>query len=440
MKDTAQQLQVDLFAENLPSLQQLDILNRTVNATEKNRLDFSEQVDANISKTSAKTCLSCGIGLYILDRNEESLQKLRKASDCKEKYLYLAFAAQQLNDFAQAVRYLDKSLKFDADKNMVGLIKVATHRCAGNFESAQKELDLHKDLADKEGEYHYQLGRLAERQGLYDEAMESFEKALELSPNHQRALFHLAYRCDISGDEDAAIDYYKQVVAGSPAYVSALLNLAVLYEDEGEFDKASACVEKVLKAHPNHARARIFQKDIQSSKTMYFDEEKKKKKDRTTQILETPMSDFELSVRSRNCLKKMKIRTLGNLLNITEAELLSYKNFGETSLKEIKLILEPRGLYLGMALEDKKLAAVTKELSRQEKEEEDQQILNKPVTDVQLSIRTGKCLERLNVRTIGDLARKTEAELLGCKNFGVTSLNEIKNVLSGLGLSLRNLE
>ena len=49
----------------------------------------------------------------------------------------------------------------------------------------------------------------------------------------------------------------------------------------------------------------------------------------------------------------MNIRTIGDLLNISEVELLSYKNFGETSLKEIKGILDLKGLYLGMAIEEK---------------------------------------------------------------------------------------
>jgi DNA-directed RNA polymerase subunit alpha len=59
---------------------------------------------------------------------------------------------------------------------------------------------------------------------------------------------------------------------------------------------------------------------------------------------------------------------------------------------------------------------------------------------LQLSVRSRKCLRRLNVHTIDDLAHKTEAELLGCKNFGVTSLNEIKRMLADLGLSLRKLD
>jgi DNA-directed RNA polymerase subunit alpha len=41
---------------------------------------------------------------------------------------------------------------------------------------------------------------------------------------------------------------------------------------------------------------------------------------------------------------------------------------------------------------------------------------------------------------LGELTRTTEAELLGCKNFGVTSLNEIKKMLAGFGVSLRSLD
>jgi len=67
-------------------------------------------------------------------------------------------------------------------------------------------------------------------------------------------------------------------------------------------------------------------------------------------------------------------------------------------------------------------------------------LLNKPMDDLQLSVRARKCLQNLNIRTLGDLTRRTEAELLGCKNFGVTSLNEIKKAIGNIGLSLRNLD
>jgi DNA-directed RNA polymerase subunit alpha len=171
---------------------------------------------------------------------------------------------------------------------------------------------------------------------------------------------------------------------------------------------------------------------------MFYDEEKEEKKTLKNQILETPISDFELSVRSRNCLKKMNIITLGDLLNISEVELLSYKNFGETSLREIKSLLDTKNLYLGMALEEKMPSAEISEFSVAE--DKDEQLLSKSIDDLQLSVRARKCLQKLDLRTLDDLTRRTEAELLGCKNFGVTSLNEINKAIGNLGLSLRTLD
>jgi DNA-directed RNA polymerase subunit alpha len=430
---------IDLFADNLPSLDQIKTLSEFVHSSEKNRISFAEQLESNLSKTGQKASLAAGIGLYILGRNAEAVERLAKAGDCKEKFIYLAFALRRIGRFDAAVENLNQSLNFDADKLSVAMEKAATYRHGGNCEAAAKELKGCANFANVSAEYHYQLARLQEAQGLYDEATANYQKALELSPNHQRALFHLAFRCDLAGDEEAAIDYYSQIASGSPVYVSTLLNLAVLYEDSGELDKATQCVDSVLETHPNHQRAMLFKKDIESSKTMYYDEEKEKKKTRKNQILETPISDFELSVRSRNCLKKMKIETIGDLLNISEPELLSYKNFGETSLREIKAILDSKGLHLGMVLEEKQLS-VAEPIDKPVVEDEDKGLWSKSVDDLQLSVRARKCLQKLNVRTLGDLTARTEAELLGCKNFGVTSLNEVKKALADIGLSLRSLD
>ena len=431
--------EIDLFAENLPSMEEIKTLSEQVHCGEANLLKFGEQVESNLGNNGQKARLATGIGLFILGRNAEAIERLQKAQDCKEKFIYLAFALRRAGEFAQAIENLQQSLECEADKMYVSMEKTSTYRHAGEFEAAAKELKTCKNFENVSAEYHYQFARLQEVQGLYEEALDNYKKALELSPDHQKALFHMAFRCDLSGDEKAAIDYYRQIASSSPVHVNALLNLAVLYEDNGQYDKAAKCVDMVIETHPNHKRAILFSKDIESSKTMFYDEEKEKKKTRKSQILETPISDFELSVRSRNCLKKMKIDTLGDLLNISEAELLSYKNFGETSLREIKTILEPKGLSLGMSLEEKQLPSA--EIPDHAIiADEDEGLRNKPVDDLQLSVRARKCLQKLNLRSIGELTHKTEAELLGCKNFGVTSLNEIKKSLLSLGLSLRSLD
>jgi DNA-directed RNA polymerase subunit alpha len=435
--ETATQYLPDLFAENLPTLDQIQIISNYVHSGEANRLAFVLTLEQNLSQSGPKATLACGIGLALIGRCKDAVEKLEKSKDCLEKFLFLARSLRAINKFDKAIAALDKCLAFGADNFKISLEKVTVWRCASNFEAARSVLEKNKNYENVSADYHYQLARILELQGLYDKAVDNYKQAIELSPNHQKALFHLAYRCDLQGDEESAIDYYKQVTSSSTSYVNALLNLTILYEDRNQYEKAADCIDKVLQYHPNHKRALLFKKDVDSSKTMIFDEEKEKNLTVRNQLLETPITDFELSVRSRNCLKKMNIKTVGDLLRISETELLSYKNFGETSLKEIKAILVAKNLKLGQASEE---PAVQTPEPEQELAEENQSIQAKPVDDMQLSVRAKKCLQKLNIKTIGELTSKSEAELLGIKNFGVTSLNEIKKVLSDYGLSLRILD
>jgi DNA-directed RNA polymerase subunit alpha len=62
--------------------------------------------------------------------------------------------------------------------------------------------------------------------------------------------------------------------------------------------------------------------------------------------------------------------------------------------------------------------------------------LNKSVDELELSVRSYNCLKNASIRTIGELVVKSETEMLKTKNFGRKSLNEIKEILSGMGLSL----
>jgi DNA-directed RNA polymerase subunit alpha len=62
--------------------------------------------------------------------------------------------------------------------------------------------------------------------------------------------------------------------------------------------------------------------------------------------------------------------------------------------------------------------------------------LKMPISELELSVRSSNCLREANIKTIADLVRKTETEMLSYRNFGKKSLNEIKELLKGLGLSL----
>lgn len=286
---------------------------------------------------------------------------------------------------------------------------------------------------------HLEAGLAAERAGDRVQALNELRRAVAADGRNSSAMFHFAYLLDISGEEEEALAMYERVCDTQPAPINALMNLAVLYEDRGDYARAERCVRQVLETSPNHARAQLFMKDVKASREMIVEEEPDRDMTKRNALLDTPVTDFELSVRARTCLKKMNIRTLGDLLKITEAELMSYKNFGESSLLEIKKMLSSKNLRLGQRREDVHRTA-RRQIMDQLKGSGREQVLAKSVNDLQLSVRARKALQLLNIMTLGDLASHTEAELMGVKNFGQTSLVEVRQKLTEYGLELRTLD
>src|SRR5213078_4806801 len=241
----------------------------------------------------------------------------------------------------------------------------------------------------------YRRGLDAEKEGNHEKSVEFYERALNENPDHENAAFHLALLYDRRADDAKAIELYERVCTSPPVHLNALMNLAVLYEDNNHYDEAHRCLDAILRTDPNHSRARLFMKDVESARSMYYDEDSDRRGDRRNAVLEIPITDFELSVRSRNCLKKMNIRSLGDLLKTTEAELLSYKNFGETSLNEIKALLASKGLRLGQNAEGGG-AGGPASLARRPAANPGNvptETLAKSVADLELSVRSRKALQ-----------------------------------------------
>ena len=126
----------------------------------------------------------------------------------------------------------------------------------------------------------------------------------------------------------------------------------------------------------------------------------------------------------------MNVRTLGDLAHLSEQDIAGSKNFGETSLSELRSLLESKGLHFGMgrAAPPPAAAIASPEMVG---------VLGQSIADLDFSVRSLKCTRTLGIETVGDLVQKTEKELLQCPNFGQTSLNEIKRKLASFGLSLK---
>lgn len=384
------------------------------------------------------THLRVGVAEVMMGRFSSGLDQLGKAGESGLAHYFRGIALENLQRWGDAAEAFAAAAKGGHEVKKAELHRAGALRKAGKVDEAKALLEKLNGLENSSAEYHYQKGSFLAAGGDLHAAANELEKALALDRDHTGALFELAYINDLNGNDEEAIQYYTQCVRKPPVPVAAYINLGILHEDHNRYRDAESCYQQVLQSDPNHPRARLFFKDCRASRDMYYDEDQEEHYKRLSVLLETPVTDFELSVRSRNCLRKMNIRTLGDLTRTTEAQLLASKNFGETSLSEIKEMMTSKGLRLGMALEGGQrgpqgMAAPFAE----EMPPEQKALLGKSISDLQLSVRARKCMSKLNIQTVGDLVVRSGDELLECKNFGVTSLNEVREKLTILGLKLK---
>ena len=86
--------------------------------------------------------------------------------------------------------------------------------------------------------------------------------------------------------------------------------------------------------------------------------------------------------------------------------------------------------------QDRYTVEFEEEIETEDKEDNLQKLLSMPINEIELSVRSSNCIKSANIQTIGDLARRSETEMLKYRNFGKKSLEEIKSILNRLGLSL----
>jgi len=385
---------------------------------------------------SPAAAVRLGVCQYLLGRYHHAIDTLKTGDGGALAHYYLAKAHAALEQYDAAIDSFNAAAKAGYNSDDCALARAEVLRTAGKPQAALDLLDKLSGAVEQTAEYLYQRGAtVAALHGSPSEVVKLYERAVEADPRHSGALFGLALENDRYGNDDTAADLYERSVARFPAHLGALLNLGILYEDRQQYERAQQCYQRILDSFPNHARARLFFKDVQASRNMFYDEDAQRRRDRLSQVLIIPVTDFELSVRSRNCLQKMGIMTLGDLARTSEADLLASKNFGETSLVEIREMMQSKGLQLGQLASEVREPEPIYEPESMTPDE--QALLERPIADLNLSVRARKCMIRLGINTISELVRRTGDDLLECKNFGVTSLNEVREKLTARGLKLR---
>lgn len=388
-----------------------------------------------------------GIGAYLLAQHAVSERLLSSASSDPVALYVLGMVYMSLERWKDAEAKFAAAAKAGYDNVECLMKRAGAIRLQGRLEEAETTLKQAGGEGARRADYSYQMGCILSDRGDTYGAIEYFERSVDMDPHHSQALFRLAGENALYGNDNEAIRLYEQGLSKAPYFLGALLNLGLLYEDKGNYAAAAFCFRRVLQHDPNHSRALMYMKDIEATSEMYYDDDMAKNEARLEQLLSRPVTDFELSVRSRNCLASMNIQTLGDLTRVTEPDLLQGKNFGETSLVEIRELMQAHGLRIGQNLMPSKpkevgawqgTAAGTYAVLPSDLSPQEQAMLARPVSDLNLSVRARKCMARLGITTLGELVQRTPDELLATKNFGVTSLNEIRQQLSEIALKLRN--
>ncbi len=410
----------------------LDAFKKAVFHTVDSVEDLRNWMTSPMAKGTAR-----GVALWALGRHADAVPLLLADKTNPVVALCLASSYAALGNIDETQKIL-KDRETDAPQALAWLRALDVVSDGDRLATDLPKMSPLLSEADRK----YFDGRVRELRHETEGAIACYDDMLGLDPNHKQALFRLAVNVDLRGEDEEARELYERALMAPPVNVACVVNLGILYEDMGNYRRAMQCFDLALQANPENTRARLYRRDAAAALNMYYDEDQERRDDKRNKLLRTPINDFELSVRSRNCLSKMNIKSLGDLVKKTEAELLSYKNFGETSLTEIKEILKNKGLRLGMTADElmsKDLGEASEPTVRPEEQPDPNSPdpTRRPISELDLSVRSRRIVDLLKIRTIGDLSIKTEAELLACPNFGQTSLNEIKTKLDEFGLSLR---
>jgi DNA-directed RNA polymerase alpha subunit len=150
-----------------------------------------------------------------------------------------------------------------------------------------------------------------------------------------------------------------------------------------------------------------------------------------------PIEELQLSVQAYNCLKRAQIKSVADLRDYTQEDLLEIKNFSQKSAEEVIEALQKR---LGIILPQERASKsedITPESIKSDQNDDIDPMSQIPIEELQLSVRAYNCLKRAQINSVADLRDYTQEDLLEIKNFGQKNAEEVIEVLQKrLGITL----
>ncbi len=157
---------------------------------------------------------------------------------------------------------------------------------------------------------------------------------------------------------------------------------------------------------------------------------------RDNKIWSMHLDSLGLSVRAYNVLFRLELFNLGKISTVTEKKLRSTRNVGRRTIEEIRSLLNSYDLDFGSPDVVPENLTGNAETHLADKKEEIEGDRDKLISACAFSVRSRNAFELVQLKTLGDIAARTSKDLKKIKNFGDSSLNEVRAVLSQHGLHL----
>ncbi|MBI5779706.1 MAG: tetratricopeptide repeat protein [Planctomycetes bacterium] len=281
-----------------------------------------------------------------------------------------------LDKTEEAIKYLEEGSSTDEATYILGLCYMET----GRNEKAHKLLAAsYKTYSDSPEVFASYLDSLI-KTGQIDEVLQIIQKVKGKFAKSPMLSYYHGLCLEQQGDYDKAEEEYENALDIDSEYAPAIFRLAYRYDLSGKDEDALELYEKLLHIKPTHINALI------NLGIFYEDNDEPQK-----------------------------------ALECYEAVLNIHPNHSRANLYK-----EDARSSLVMYYDD----------NLKRKEQELKRLLSQPLSEFQLPTRARNGLDELNIKTIGELVRKTEDELLSHENFGAKSLVDIKDLLARRGLML----
>lgn len=364
---------------------------------------------------------------FLMGRMKDVVNTLKVTQTYSPKCRFLeAVALKNTGYMAEAKEILENLLsERDIKKELVVKELVEIYLNQGAVERAKEIYENY--ISNKESIFaKFVDGRLLEYEGYIDEAVAIYEKLKETPQLKVEALHRLFYLANIFLEPEEIKKYEEEIQQLPQGYVPLLVNLALSYDMQNRIKEAIKEVEPVSSTIYN-PRLNYLLDEIKSSSITFIDEDVERQKRYTQKLLEIPLEATGLSIRTRNILMQKNIKTIGDLIGYTEADIQSITTLQESGFKEIKDMLA------GLNLEFAKVTHI-----ETEEEKKYLALLNQSISNVYWTPQARALLEKNNIKVWGDLANLKEEEINRWHGITTSIFNEIKQKMLQQGIMFRS--